>query len=59
MLNTIVGIICWTWAIEVAAGLLMYAWAVCQRSHRQARTWPGANGQSMHHIAMRRMHEQA
>jgi hypothetical protein len=40
MLNTIVGIICWIWAVEVAASLLMYAWAVCQRSRRQTRTWP-------------------
>jgi hypothetical protein len=37
LLSLILNVILWIWGIEVAAGLLMYAWAVCQRSRREAR----------------------
>lgn len=36
MLHTIVSLIYWTWVIEVAAGLLMYSWALCKQHRRQA-----------------------
>ena len=29
MLGTIVNLLCWVWAIEVVAVLLLYAWALC------------------------------
>jgi hypothetical protein len=35
MLGTIVSLICWVWVIEVAAGVLMYCWAICKRRCRQ------------------------
>ena len=35
MLSTIVSLICWVWVIEVAAGLLLYCWAICKRRSRQ------------------------
>jgi hypothetical protein len=36
ILGTIVSLICWVWAIEVAAALLMYAWVLCKRRRWQA-----------------------
>jgi hypothetical protein len=42
MLGTVVRLICWVWIIEVAAALLMYAWALCNRRRDASRTeaWP-------------------
>jgi hypothetical protein len=40
MLGTIVNLICWVWVIEVAAGVLMYCWAICRWRRRPADLGP-------------------
>jgi hypothetical protein len=41
MLGTIMSLICWVWAIEVAAALLMYSWALCKRRDApDGDAWP-------------------
>jgi hypothetical protein len=53
MLGTIVRLIYWVWIIEVAAALLMYAWALCKsrRDAPDSDAWPPKN--AAHHSRLK------